>query len=594
MSKAFAGLCLAGFIGCAQAAPLVVLQDTGRVDHGSPVVTVHPDAKRIEAALNRGFAARLLRLDQMVQHHLYAEKKAPAPEPDYLVLGDREGGFPEQGFVLNGKRQPLSRWVDLPQSQILAGNWGAMDQIFPHELAHVVMARLAPVDAARVPVQIHAIGVRTSPAIAYQEGFGEHVQILAMDDPAADPATKALLQSPYWQERATGHLAAYRHELEAGVSFGSPMRLTFPLWYSNDEQVLRYYAVKENAFARKPASTSISDPYRAYLADRALPGTIGGEARSPQQMMAIEGVVSHIFWRWVRSPEMGRHLAAPEFYASYGTDGRSLDPVENMYLKIFAAAETAQAADLPALIREYKKRFPEDAAPLDALVKEALLGQALPAAPSLWIVNPAAKVGTSLFDQWRGLPRPDCFDLNAADATDLAGIPGISAEMAKTIQSHTPYASFEDLPAAVRQQLQSHAIVPRANAYDEKRIFGNMQPLLFAYLERMLVVWMVAATLGALALRLVEPWGPFRAVWRALLATGLALPLAWMAPLGLAGGVWLALIPTAIPTALWRLRRNVAMRLPVRPALRRLHPSLRGVLAWTALLLPAWLLVQPW
>jgi hypothetical protein len=268
-----------------------------------------------------------------------------------------------------------------------------------------------------------------------------------------------------------------------------------------------------------------------------------------------------------------------------------------MYLKIFAAAESAQAADLPALIREYQTRFPDEAAQLDALLKDSLLGQALPAAPSLWISNPQAQIGTSLFDQWRARTQPHIFDLNAADAADLAGIPGVTAEIAETVRKQAPYASLRDLPglpAAVRQRIQSYAYVPGRSAYDEKKVFGDMQPILIAYLGRMLAVWAVAAALGGLALRVIEPWGPFRTVWRALIGTGVALPLAWIAPLGLPGGIWLALIPTAIPAALWRLRRSVAMRIPVRPALARLHPSLRGVLAWTALLLPAWILVHPW
>lgn len=607
MLRALLGLCLAGLVGSAEAADLkllVVLQDTGRVDHGLPVVVAHPDAARIEAALNHGFSARLMRLDHMVQQRLFSEGKGPAPEPDYLVLGERQGGFPEQGFVLNGRRQPLSRWVDLPQSQALTGNWGAMDQIFPHELAHVVMARLSTGKADHLPIQIHAVGVRTSPSIAYQEGFAEHIQIMALDDPGVDPASAALLHDPYWTTRVGRHLAAYRRELEASVSVGSPMRMTFPLWYGNDEQVLRYHAVKENAFARRPLSTAasldLSDHYRAYLLDRSLPGASGGEPRTVQQMMETEGVISHIVWRWVNSPEMGRQLAPPHFYASYGTEGRDLAPVENMYLKIFAAAQASQANDLPALIKGYEALFPAERVWLEALLKKALLGQTLRTAPNLWLANPEAPVGTSLFDQWRARPRPNCFDLNAADAADLASLPGVSTDLAQAIQNNAPYASLQDLKrvpgmtAEVEARLQSYAIRPMHHGSDEKKVVGAMQPVLLSYLWRMLAIWAAAAGLGVLTLRIIEPWSYARASWRALLGSGLGLVLTWLGPLGLAGGIWIALAMMATPTALWRLRRKVAMRIPLRRELSFLHPSLRGILAWAALLAPAWLLVHPW
>jgi hypothetical protein len=587
----------------ASAQQLLILQDTGRTEGGLPVVVRHPNPGPIEAVLDRGFAARLVRLDFLVQQRLHLEGKGPAPEPMYLVLTHTQGGFPRQGFVLDGRPRPLTRWVDLPQSQRPIGFWGAIDQIFSHELAHVIMARLAQVEPLRVPVQTHAVGVRTTPGMAFQEGFGEHAQIMSMDDPGADPATSALLKTPYWKTRAEGDFAAYGRELRARLLLGAPMRMTFPLWFSGDEQVLRYYAVKANAFARRPPVPGrllAADPYRAYLLDRVLPGSPQDAPRTAAQMVATEGVVSHLFWRWVTSPEIGGARREPTFYASFGIAPQQVDAVDNAYLKIFAVVEESQAADLPALVRAYEKRFPDESRWLDQLVNGTLLGQTLPTAPNLWLVNPAAPVGTTLFDQWRAIPQPHCFDLNAADAVDLAAIPGMSPSLAQAIQGGAPYRSLADLSgvpgmtAPLLAQIRSLEYVPSRAVDNESSALNSLRTMLLAYLWRMLAVWLCATVLAALAMRALEPWRWFRALRRGALASALGLLAVWLHVTGLPGGIWLAFVLLAIPAFLWRLRSRAAARTPVRPRLAHVNPSLRGLLVWAAALAPAWFLSRPW
>ncbi len=168
---------------------LIVLRDTGQTQEGLPVVAPHPGAAKYRQVLERGFSGRLLGLDQAVQRRLFREGKGPEPAPMYLVLTRRQGGFPRQGMVLGGRVLRGVRWVDLPESEDLTGMWGAMDQIFPHELSHVTMGRLMGDPSGQIPVQTHAIGVRTSPETAFEEGFGELAQIMAVDDADADAAT---------------------------------------------------------------------------------------------------------------------------------------------------------------------------------------------------------------------------------------------------------------------------------------------------------------------------------------------------------------------------------------------------------------------
>ena len=53
--------------------------------------------------------------------------------------------------------------------------------------------------------------------------------------------------------------------------------------------------------------------------------------------------------------------------------------------------------------------------------------------------------GTTLFDQYRGLPRPHTFDLNAASEVDLAGVPDVTPGLGRAIIESAPYASVDDL-----------------------------------------------------------------------------------------------------------------------------------------------------
>ena len=170
--------------------PLVVLTPTGTSQGGLPVLARRPPGE-IDRILSRGFSGRLLRLYALEQEYLRRET-GTAPEPAYLLLSTQQGGFPRFGFVLDSAPKPDTGYVDLHHSSTPAGRFGAMDQIFPHELLHIIARQLAGEPRESGANQVHAIGVRTDPVTAFQEGFAEHVQVMCVDDPDAHPATRAL------------------------------------------------------------------------------------------------------------------------------------------------------------------------------------------------------------------------------------------------------------------------------------------------------------------------------------------------------------------------------------------------------------------
>jgi len=254
---------------------LVLLADTGEMRDGLPVFRARQDGGAAAEALGRGFATTMLRLYALEQVYLQRHE-GNEREPAYLLLSDNEGGFARFGFWLGDTAKPEVGYVDLNRGHTPTGRFGAMDQMFPHELGHVVLQHLVGAPRPGGSNQIHAIGVRTDPSYAFNEGFAEHFQVVAAEDPGAWPPTAALAADTALENRAAASLAAYRREMTALWAPLTRMRSTFPLWYSGTEQILRYHAVRDNAFAHRPSLPGRllagPDPYAAYLLESLLPG----------------------------------------------------------------------------------------------------------------------------------------------------------------------------------------------------------------------------------------------------------------------------------------------------------------------------------
>jgi len=553
-------LCLALAAATARAADqplLVILEETGQSREGFPVLRLHPDQQRIVATLSRGFSGRLIRLYRIEQEYRYSEG-GPKPEPAYLLFSSTQGGFPRSGFYLGAEDKRKVAYVDLYRTQPLVGRFGAMDQIFPHELGHILLHQLAGEPKPCCGNQIHAVGVRTDPVTAFDEGFAEHFQIMALDDPDADPATRALVINTQLHQQAEERLQSYQREMAAAFAPFTRLRLTFPFWFSQSEQVLRYTAVKLNAFAYEPVFQS-GDLYSTYLLENILPGPAGGRAKSAARMLSTEGVVSAMMYRWMQTP-------APE----------------SSYLKLFQAMAARKPHNLAQLIAAYNATFPGEASALDALVRETLLGQDLPAAPEIWLANPDFRTGSTVFDQFRSGPRTHTFDLNAASVVDLLGVPGVDRAMADGILKAAPYATLEDLrlaPGLMARFRKMSAEMDRMRV--DKNEMESQLPLrkiLLSFLWRALGGIAVAAVLAAVAYRLVRPVRWWRLVLNGLGAAIVGMAAGWM-------GSWtmLPVLLFGLPAALWQLWHR-----------RASGPSVRALLAWIAASAPALALVRPW
>lgn len=584
---------LAGISGTAAGQPLLaILQETGQMREGLPVYEIHPDDRRIAAALSDGLSGHLLQLYRSTQLFLNLQEEAP-PEPAYLLLSGNQGGFPRFGFFLGDQDKRGVGYVDLHRSSPLHGRFGALDQIFPHELAHVIVQQLAGPSPPGGSGRVHAIAVRTDQITAFQEGFAEHFQALAVEDPEADPSTGALAGNSAEREWMERNLDGYRREMSAFWSPATRHRLGFPLWFGRCERALRYFAVKANAFAHAPqVPDRLLGSHSGYLLESVLPGSLESPLKTSAQMLASEGVISALFYRWANSPGARETYREDDFYAAFGTSRQDVEPLDNVYLKIFRALRERKAQNTVQLIEAYRELFPDESIWIDNLLDDMLLR--LPETPPLWLENPGLRVGTTVYDQFRSAPHNHRFDLNAASLGDLMAISGMKRPWADEILRRAPYRSLADLrrevadmPPKVNRRLAEMAdlaggVDPSAEESEFEAV-SLLTTILMSFVWRAAAMLFLAAASGAALSRLARRGGWPRAVFRGCAASllGLAASLLVTAPAGSAA-MAASLLLCGVPAALLSLLRT-----------RSRNASLRVLLAWLAAALPMALLTTP-
>ena len=580
---------------------VIVLSPTGVDREGLPVYTRHPRGSEYEAVLTRGFSGRLVRLYRREQEFLH-RRGGTEIEPAYLLLSRNEGGFPRFGFWLGDVAKRNVGYVDLHERMPLSGRFGAIDQIFPHELMHVIVHQLAPIPPAGTggANQVHAIGVRTDRTTAFNEGFAEHAQVLAIDDPDAVPATAALETGA---SAAEERLRRYRRALEARWSLAPSARLGFVFWFSQTEQVLRYYAVKGNAFAREPAGGPFrgdGDLYAAYLLENILPGAADGVPKPTPRLLATEGVVAALFSRWVTQPALQRPATDPNFYARFGTAQSAPEPIEHAYLKLFSVLADRGPTDTASVIRAYTETFPDERDAVADLVRSIGFAWPLPDAPEIWLANDQFLTGTTLFDQYRSMPRVHTFDLNAASLVDLSSVPGVRADLAIAIQRGAPYSTLADveklpgMPGAVVDRLRAmqSAMVAIRSANAKNDIESIDIARLFRPIFARAAGWMaVCAVVSGWLYGRVRRLRLLRLAINGIAAAFIGLVPPWFFGEAVQIGVrpvhpaMLTIVPllmVGLAVGLWHLIRH-----------RQPREAGRVMLAWTTTILPCLLITTP-
>lgn len=558
---------------------LVVLVPTGDQQEGLPVMQRLADPAAHLSVLERGYSGRLLRLYAAVQHYLQ-QTEGRAPEPAYLALTSETGGFPRVGLRIDDVAKPTAGWVDLRAGGAISGRFGAMDQIFPHELWHVIHLQLVGQPGRGRSRQVHALGVRTDPATAFAEGLAEHAQVMAIDDPDAATDTAALPHRPDLRAHAERELERYAQQMQRRIWPIAPQQLRFLVWFSATEQAQRYFHVRENRLGREPrlppAMLDDDDLYRAWLISSVVPAPVDSPPRSSGVQWSIDGPVAHFFWRLATDNTLANRPPSADLASLFGLDAASLSPLEGVYLRLFRVLHLDKPSTTAALVEAWQRRFPEHAADLRQIASAALLGQAVPSAAEVWVDGALLTLGTSLFDQFRGVPQMHNFDANAATELDWLSVPGVDRTKARALLDGVPYASVDDLVR--RSGIPREVLVQEQSGPRIGPEVLSLRAVAMPYLWRILGLWVTSAALAIVALGLSgSPWG-----WSVVRGvTGSALTL--VSGLTLTASPWVFLLVPAVVCGLpgWLLR-----------GVRGRGWSPHAIMHWLLAALPALALLQ--
>lgn len=556
---------------------------------------VHPVFRRADPAsrlaqeatrlLEESYAREALVLHQYVKNYLARQAggdRTAAAEPTYVLLSPGTG-YAELGFWLQDAHGEL---IDKRTASYVggltidAGYLGDFEQLFPHELGHVMLQELAGWQEVMVCAQIHQVTMMTDYVYAFNEGWAEHFQTVAVDR-TANPHLRSQRAQPLLVGEQ-GPYARLARESKSGCTL-CPARLSLVFWLGQRESHLRYAGVKSNLFARQPPIPEVllarSDQHDALLYQAIVPPDGSDPIKNGSQMLASEGVTAALFYRLVNDPRLQHTYRQPAFYEQFLPLGETANwaqtspqelftPMENVYLKLFHTigrhvrldADPLDQSPTIQMMQGYAADYPDEAealydaflqitqgatvesnalqvvadwtagrltqaehrAYLEDLRRRLVAGQVeLDSAlgPQIWLRNPDVLVGIGVMDVYRSVPRPYHFNLNAATEADLRTVPGVGVDLARRI-------------VKVREEQGS------CNSIEELAGVAGMTPEIldhFRSMQRDMQAWLNAglgdpedgSALGTLLWSLLS---------RVLL--GLILTCA-MAGLVLAGGTWL-------------------------------------------------------
>ncbi|TFW34395.1 ComEA family DNA-binding protein [Massilia horti] len=392
----------------------------------APVLTRVRDGK-LFSALQReaahGFTASMLELDELAMQVAGAGKQTT-----WLQLAQEDGGFARRGFWLQDGS--AMRWVDEPMVDLVVNEAsiadGSFEEIFAHELGHVILRRLVPnLPNGYSRTEHHSFSVTDQPT-AFDEGWATHFQGIA-----------SLLTG---NER----LRAF----DAGLE-GKPF---LPLWLSNLDRESRIIGMRQNWFVHRQVTPDGADDAivrhdLSTLFDRA-------RLKNAPQMLATEGVLATVFYRQL-APSSRAGLAAryaPMFRSLRALSADKLDADTALLPALAQAMQRTDPAEGQRFVTTLTQTTygalssPEIKAATEALAAPGRLGdgdafvpalqairkqfdaelaqvQAHPdklaahAGPALWLAHPGHKVAG----------QPLVVDLNTAEREHLLALPGIDA-----------------------------------------------------------------------------------------------------------------------------------------------------------------------
>jgi hypothetical protein len=223
------------------------------------------------------------------------------------------------------------------------------------------------------------------------------------------------------------------------------------------------------------------------------------------------------------------------------------------------------------MVQDYVERFPEEKAWIDSLAAMVFLGPIDSPPPEFWMANRDFETGTTLFDQFRGLPRTHTFDLNAASVVDLISVPGVTPELARRILADVPYADVEDIrrvegvsPELVARFVAMHdeMDVLRSELASESEESLSINAILTPMIVRAGIILVLSALLGLiLYIRLRRRAGLQPLPWYRLILNGFVIGSlgsmgGWILGLSGFGAIAMVGILCGVPGAVYQFAKH--------------------------------------
>jgi hypothetical protein len=408
-----------------------------------PVLQPAPDSVLRRALVKealRGAVAFGLKLDEQAQRI-----SGQVVQPTWLMLTEEEGGFARRGFWL--REGGRDRFVDQPFVALVVDARsiadGSFEEIFAHELGHVLLRRLIPHLPAGMSRIAHGSLTVTDDPTAFDEGFAIHFQGLS--------------------RLLTVNTARKTHDVGLG---DEPFT---PLWQSNVDGTLRIDGVRRNWFIhRQLLPPGLDDAFARRANSSAFDS---GALKNGNQMMASEGVAATLFYRAL-APGASVAAYSSLFRALQRLNTRDLQPdspllpllaqswiatdstqgtrfanilVETTYgatvdralpRATVALAQVGRIGNQDAFVQQLKSARAQMAAVVERVTREpAALTAAL--GPALWLATSQSLV----------------LNVNTAEADQLLALDRAFADWAERIvierDAQGPYGSLTDLAQRV-------------------------------------------------------------------------------------------------------------------------------------------------
>lgn len=221
-------------------------------------------------------------------------------------------------------------WDDIKNSGI--------EEIFSHELSHLWLSLLGYDFDLSKSNKFHTCTAITDPFMAFSEGFAEHLEIVTKD-----LRNDFDCKSTFWD---------YGYDVDA--------------WLCLRDEQLRYNAVINNRFIYHTAFP-YSEDYDTYnhlhFAHITSSAFTPEKLKNGNQMMASEGVISSVFYQMYQYELFKNTFLDDTFYSEFGVDKNDIDPIINLYLKVFfviSKINLRKPTLMTDFIRSYGEEFPNE------------------------------------------------------------------------------------------------------------------------------------------------------------------------------------------------------------------------------------------